>query len=312
MFAQQLKTVSPSDQTVALEDQTLREAFQVLPRIVPLGERLVVLQELIKAGMRRCQIGSLVRSDIMPQMADVEQLYGHIAGIQGLEAWVMVFNRKGLERAAAAGIRHVAFSASLSEIHCKSNMGCGVDKALSRCLDLAAEALAHNMKVRMGLQCAYGGPMLPPPAPNILLNLLEPFHGIGVRRFALCDTAGRATPSSVRDSLSVLRQGLPSAELGLHLHGLPGQLYANLATAYEQGVDWLDVSLNGRGGCPFLPGLPPGNLSTLSAAEFLTNKGLNTGLDINRLLRASTLLEKTLARGGNCSIYKKIPSRTKR
>jgi hydroxymethylglutaryl-CoA lyase len=307
MFAQHLKTSSPSDQTVVLEDQTLREAFQVHPRAVPLEDRLAVLQELIRAGMRRCQVGSLVRSDIMPQMADIEQLYGHIAGIQGLEAWVMVFNRKGLERAVAAGISHVAFSASLSEIHCKTNLGCGVDPALSRCLDLAAKALAHNMKVRMGLQCAYGGPMLPPPAPKILLYLLEPFHGIGVRRLALCDTAGRATPSSLRDSLSVLRQGLPGAELGLHLHGLPDRLSANLATAYEQEVDWLDVSLNGRGGCPFLPGSPPGNLSTLSAVEFLANQGLNTGLDIDCLLRASALLEKILAEACNYSVHNKIP-----
>ncbi len=297
MFKQQQLASNRSPKAMALEDQTLREAFQVHPQVVPIERRLRLLRKLMKAGLHRLQIGSLVRQDLMPQMADTEQLYRYIVGVPELEPWVMVLNRKGLERARKAGFRHVAFSASLSESHSRRNLGCSVNRALSRCRELAGAALAQGMKVRMGLQCAFGGPMLPPPEPRHLVELLLPFNRIGVGRLALCDTAGRARPYRLREILLYLRPRLSGPELGLHLHGQPEQLSANLEAAWAGGADWLDVTLSGRGGCPFLPGKPPGNLSTLSAVQFLARKGLSLDLDIKSLLQASAFLENVLASG---------------
>lgn len=297
MFEQQQLVSKRPSQVMALEDQTLREAFQMHPRTVTLEERLGLLRELLKAGVRRFQIGSLVRGDIMPQMSDTERLYSYIAGVPGLEPWAMVFNQRGLERARKAGFRHVALSASLSEIHSRRNLGCSVNQALYRCQELAGEALAQGMKVRMGLQCAFGGPMLTPPGADQLSQALAPFSRLGVPRLALCDTAGRATSERLGETLKLLRCELPGVELGLHLHGQPEQLSANLEAAWSGGADWLDVTLSGRGGCPFLPGDPPANLSTLSAIEFLAKKGLKPDLDNKSLLRASALLENILGSG---------------
>lgn len=285
------------DKLLYLEDQTLREAFQIHHRVVPLAQRKLLLEEILGAGMRRCQIGSLVREDCVPQMAGTERLFLEVAQSHGVELWVMVFNRKGLERARQAGFRHIALSASLSEIHSKRNLACGVDQALHRCRQLAKDAGDLGMQVRMGLQCAFGGPMLPPPEPEELLELLLPFKRLGVERLALCDTAGRATPLGLRQVLTKVRPGLEGAELGLHLHGQPAQLSANLAEAWDGGVDWLDGSLGGLGGCPFLPGRPPRNLSTLQAVEFLAQKGLGLELDMKKLARAQALLDSLLAAG---------------
>jgi hydroxymethylglutaryl-CoA lyase len=209
--------------------------------------------------------------------------------------WALVFNQKGLQRARNCGLTHVALSASLSAVHSRHNLGCSVEQGLARCLETAAQALQQGFTMRMGLQCAFGGPMLKPLNPSELLQLFLPFYGLGVRRLALADTAARARPKELNEILTCLRGGLPGAELGLHLHGEPGRLAPNLEAAWHGGVDWLDVSLQGLGGCPFLPGRPPANLSTKQAVEFLAGKGLDIGVDLQRLNRAASLLGSIFA-----------------
>lgn len=284
-----------SRKPMALEDQTLREALQIHPRPIALRHRLRLLEALAEAGLRRFQVGSLVRHDRMPQMSHVEALIREYALLPGMELWALVLNQKGLQRALDCGLRHVALSASLSPMHSRHNLGCSVEQGVARCLVMAAEALEQGLTVRMGLQCSFGGPMFNPPEPRQLWELFLPFHYLGVRRLALADTAGRATPQRLTSALERLREGLPGAELGLHLHGGPGQLAANLEAAWDGGADWLDVTLEGRGGCPFLPGPPPANLSTQQAVEFLGRKGLDPGVDLGRLHHSSALLDGILS-----------------
>jgi hydroxymethylglutaryl-CoA lyase len=280
---------------MGLEDQTLREAFQIHPFPVPMMERLRLLEALIHAGVRRFQVGALVRSDRMPQMSHIEQLFANVRNSPGLELWALVFNFRGLRRALDCGITHVALSASLSSIHSQRNLGCSVEHGMARCRDMAAEALDRGLTVRMGLQCAFGGPMLKPPEPGHLLQWLMPFHSLGVQRLALADTAGRATSRGLAATLEYLREGLPGAALGLHLHGGREQLAANLAAAWSGGADWLDATLLGRGGCPFLPGQAPANLPLRQTVEFLSRKGVDTGVDLAALDRTESLLGDTLS-----------------
>jgi hydroxymethylglutaryl-CoA lyase len=293
-----LQSKNSGSKAFVLEDQTLREAFQMHPRVVSLDSRAMLLRELAGAGLKRLQIGSLVRTDLIPQMAHTDRLLDAAADFPNLEPWVLVFNRLGFERADKAGFRYVALSASLSEIHNMRNLGCSVKQSLASCLQLADKALARGMSTRMGLQCAFGGPMLPMPEPGDLIDLFRPFQRIGVKRLALCDTAGRATPDRLTETLTHLSREFSDFELGLHLHGHPEQLSANLEAAWAARVDWLDVTLNGHGGCPFLPGRPPGNLSTLSAIDFMAKKGFMPSLDINKLLGASVMLERILTGSG--------------
>lgn len=295
MASNTMQSKSGSHGTLALEDQTLREAFQIQAHEIPVTERLRLLEALVQAGVKRFQVGSLVRADRMPQMSHIEQLFANVNQLPGLEIWALVFNFRGLKRAMDCGITHVALSASLSPIHSRRNLRCSVEHGMARCRDMAAEALAQGLTVRMGLQCAFGGPMLKPPEPMHLLQWLMPFHSLGVQRLALADTAGRATPQGLSDTIKYLRQGLPGAELGLHLHGDQERLAANLEAAWSGGASWLDATLLGRGGCPFLPGQPPANLPLGLAAEFLARKGVDTGLDFAALDRAETLLDTILS-----------------
>lgn len=282
---------------ISLEDQTLREAFQVHPNPVPLDQRLALLEALYDAGLRRVQVGSLVRPDRIPQMADCDRLAGYLGEFPGLEAWVMAFNRQGLERAKAAGFRSVALSASLSEMHSRRNLNCNVEPALERCRLLAGQALGLGLEVRMGLQCAFGGPMLRPPTASELVAAFRPFHDIGVSRFALADTAARATPDGVAAALRRIRLELPAAHLGLHLHGSPERLLEVLkAACNSSGCDWLDVTIEGRGGCPFLPERPMGNLGTADAVRFLNLMGSPPGLNMAKLEKAGLMLEAMLSR----------------
>ncbi len=291
-----------------LEDQTLREAFQIHPRSVPFEQRLALLEQLVRAGLRRFQVGALVRPDRMPQMADCDSLADGIARIPGIEAWVMVFNHQGLVRAAKAGFSRVALSASLSEIHSRRNLNCTAEQGLDRCRYLAGLALEMGMQVRMGLQCAFGGPMFSPPSADNLLAIFKPFHEIGVDRLALADTAARALPHMIGAAFGCLRRGLPGAYLGLHLHGASRQLECNLEAAWRCRTDWLDVTLDGRGGCPFLPTQPKANLSSGLAAKFLIKKGGDAKIDLRALDQASAMLNELLSGNQTTSLrsYKNV------
>ncbi|MCF8032315.1 MAG: hypothetical protein K9K66_06350 [Desulfarculaceae bacterium] len=280
-----------------LEDQTLREALQVHARVTPWPVRLRLFEQLLESGLRRFQVGSLVRPDRMPQMAGTDELIQAIGSRPGVEIWALVLNRQGLERARACGLQGVALSASLSPRHSRRNLGRGVEEGLERARDLAREALEAGLMVRMGLQCAFGGPLLPPPAPQELARRFAPFHDLGVRRLALADTAGRATPQGLAEQLEYLHEQMPRAELGLHLHGPADKLAANLEAVAQGNAAWLDATLGGRGGCPFLPGPPPANLSLRQAAECLAGKGLGPGLDLERLDRAANALITLLSYG---------------
>ncbi|BEQ13923.1 hydroxymethylglutaryl-CoA lyase [Desulfoferula mesophila] len=278
-----------------LEDQTLREAFQIQTRPVAPSERLRVLEALLEAGVRRFQLGSLVRADRMPQMAHIEQLFTDVRHMPGLEIWAMVFNFRGLQRAMDCGITHVALSASLSPIHSQRNLRCSVEHGMARCRDMAAEALAQGLTVRMGLQCAFGGPMLTPPEAGHIFQWLLPFYQMGVQRLALADTAGRATPAGIEAKLEYLREALPGAQIGLHLHGDQERLAGNLEAAWSGGAAWLDATLMGRGGCPFLAGRPPANLPLSQAVEFLAGKGVDVDLELAGLAKAEALLSTILS-----------------
>ena len=295
-----MPVIEPQAETLSssspyLEDQTLREAFQIHPRPVPFEQRLALLEQLALAGLRRFQVGALVRPDRMPQMADCERFAQYAARMPGIEAWIMVFNHQGLARAAKAGFKRVALSASLSEIHSGRNLNCTVAQGLDRCLDLAGMALNLGMQVRMGLQCAFGGPMLSPASAHDLLEIFKPFHGIGVDRLALADTAARALPHMIGAALGCLRRGLPEASLGLHLHGEEPLLECNLRAAWLHRAAWLDVTLDGRGGCPFLPKQPKANLSSALTARFLKEKGVDLNIDWRSLDQASAMLQGLLS-----------------
>lgn len=279
-----------------LEDQTLREAFQVHPVVVPFEQRLMLLEYLVASGLRRFQVGSMVRPDLMPQMALCERFAQEVRRFPEIEAWIMVFNRRGLDRAVGAGFKHIALSASLSDIHSTRNLNCTVPQALTRCLELAELALSADIEVRMGLQCAFGGPMLRAPSTQRIRDAFMPFVDVGVDMLALADTAGRATPKGVRSILKCLRQCFRGVKLGMHLHGKPTQLWANLQSAWNcGGFDWMDVSLDGKGGCPFLPGQPKANLSSAIALDFLRENGVDTGVEPMMLAKASSLLEGMLS-----------------
>ncbi len=282
-------------QVMHLEDQTLREALQIHPRPLPWQARLHLFEQLLEAGLRRFQVGALVRPDRVPQMAGSDELIQAIGQRPGVEVWALVLNRKGLARARACGLRRVALSASLAPTHSQANLGCSVESGLARCLDLASQALELGLEVRMGLQCAFGGPLLAPPEPERLAEAFRPFHALGVGRLALADTAGRARPLGIAAILKHLREQLPWAELGLHLHGGPGRLALNLEAAWAGGAAWLDASLGGRGGCPFLPNHPPANLPTQTAISFLKQRGIAVHADEGELARTSALLEQMLA-----------------
>ncbi len=278
---------------LVLEDQTLRDGLQILPRALPLARRLELLRGLADAGFQSVQIGSMARPDKMPQMIGAERLARLAAGARpGLTLSALVFNRQGLERALACGLGKVALSASLSEPHSRANLGLDVAGGLARLGELTALARQAGLRARVGLQCAFGGPGLAAPPRELIARTFAWLADLGAQEFFLADTAGLARPNHLRGIIAELGRHLPLEALGLHLHGRPEALRANLLAGWRAGVGRFDVTLGGLGGCPFLPGRAPGNLPAELAIAALQAAGAPPAIDpravenLGRRLRA--------------------------
>jgi hydroxymethylglutaryl-CoA lyase len=259
-----------------------RDGIQNEPGLLALKDKLALVNGLIEAGVRDLELGAFVRPDRVPQMADTEQLYAAIrAGKLKLgrtRAWSLVPNRKGMERAIAAGATHVAVFTAATDSFAERNIGKTVKQSLVEFQEVMALAREHAIQVRGYVSTAFGCP----------------FEG----------KVAASKPNRVIDALvrlgvdSVLGPALKShgeGKIAGHFHDTRGTALANALRAIEIGVRCLDASAGGLGGCPFAPGAT-GNLATEDLIYMLDGMGISTGIDLKRLSDTSIKLARVMNR----------------
>lgn len=284
------------DGTVLIEDAFLRDGLQNEPRLLTLAQKRQMLAFLEKAGLRRIQLGAFVRPDRVPQMGDAEALFAGLTPAPGVTYTALVLNGAGLDRALAAGLRHLSISASASEAHSRRNAGCGVADGLARILPVIERAQAAGITVRAGIQSAFGCGIAGRVDEAQVAEMARRFGDLGVAEINLADTAGLATPRQVHALCLHLRALLPRhTALSLHLHDTRGMGIANMVAGLQAGVRIFDAALGGLGGCPFLPGAT-GNIATEDAVFACEEMGLRTGVDWQALGPAVAEAERLLGR----------------
>jgi hydroxymethylglutaryl-CoA lyase len=284
--------------SVTVTEVVLRDGLQDEPATVATDGKLRLLDGLIGAGLRSIELGAFVRPDRVPQMADTGQLFEAARGRAGVTCSGLVVNRAGAERAIAAGAPEVRLVVSASEGHSRANAGRGVEEALAE-LERAAAVLGAAPRppvlsagIATAFVCPYDGPT---PAERVVA-IAARLTAAGAGRISLADTLGAATPVQVRAGIVALRQALPEARVGLHLHDTYGMALACAWEALRLGVDWFDASLGGIGGCPFAPGAA-GNVATEDLLGLLHGTGVATGVDAGRLLGLIPLLSELVGHG---------------
>ncbi len=279
--------------TITLRDVTLRDGLQD-EEPISTDAKLAILDALVAAGIDDVELTSFVRADRVPAMSDAEEMVRATAGrADELTRWGLVLNLKGAQRALAAGLRHLQAVISVSDAHHRHNAGHGVDEAVLRLADIVDAARADGAVVELTLATAFGCPFTGPVSPDDVIRVAEAAASAGVAALSLADTIGTAVPGEVAPLVrAVGALGLP---VGVHLHDTRGLAITNALEAIDAGAVRVDGAVGGLGGCPFAPGAS-GNLPLEDLAHVLDAMGVDTGLDLDRLVAAAELACSSVGR----------------
>jgi hydroxymethylglutaryl-CoA lyase len=282
--------------TLLLEDESLRDGLQFEQKVLPLEEKLALFGLLVGAGFRQVQVGSFVHPKIVPQMADTEAV---IRAARDMAPQVvvtaLVLNGRGLERALACSLGHLSMSSSVSDAHSLKNVKRPAAEAFASLLDLIRQAVSAGVRVRAGIQCAFGCVYEGPVPEERVVAMAARLAETGAGEINLADTTGMADPFQVRRLVARTRAAVPHLPLSIHLHDTRGLGLANMLAAYEAGVATFDVAAGGLGGCPFVKGAS-GNVAAEDAVNLFERIGVPTGIDLKALCRVVARYEELLGR----------------
>jgi hydroxymethylglutaryl-CoA lyase len=275
---------------VIIEEQGLRDGLQSEKTIVPTAKKLELINAVVAAGVRRVQVTSFVHPKLIPQMADAEKVCEGLAQNDNVVYSGLVLNPRGIERAAKAGLKHVAASISASDTHSRKNSNVSLDEARRRFAEMVQVGKDHNLKIRGELQCVFGCRFEGRIDPKVVIEIVKEQLDMGIDEIALADSTGMANPLSIQE---ICQQVVPLATgkpVFLHLHDTEGKGLANALAALQVGVSHFDTAFGGMGGCPFIKGAS-GNISTEDLAFMLQQMGIITGLNIDKIAAVSRSLE---------------------
>jgi hydroxymethylglutaryl-CoA lyase len=289
--------VSGLPQSVRIREVGPRDGFQNEPEVIPTDDKVRLIGMLAASGVRRLEVTSLVRPDVIPQLADAEQVLARLQPSAGVAYSVLVPNEKGLERALAHRDRfdEINLFLSASETHNRKNVNSSIAESLSGLERTIARGVEEGLRcegvISVSFGCPYEGEVPPERVFGIAARLAE----AGCEEVAFGDTTGMANPRQVSDFFAGARERLPGVELTAHFHNTRGQGLANVLAALEQGIDSFESSFGELGGCPVPPG-STGNIGTEDLVSMLEEMGVRTGIDLPKLIEASLEAQKVLGR----------------
>lgn len=275
---------------VAPRDGLQNESAQLRPE-----EKLRLIGALAGSRLSRIEIGSFVRPDWIPQLADTDEVARRLPQKTGLRYAALVPNRTGLDRAVAAGLREVAVFMSASETHNRKNTNKTIAQSLEHFGQIVPAAKKQGLFVRAYLSTVWGCPYEGRVDPERALAISRQLRAIGSDEISLGDTIGVGNPKQTREIVQLFLGEFPPQMLALHMHDTHGTALANCLVGMELGVSIFDTSIGGMGGCPYAPGAA-GNLATEDLASMLADMGIPTGVDLDKLVEAGALAQDLVGR----------------
>jgi hydroxymethylglutaryl-CoA lyase len=279
------RTATSFPPTAVVREVGLRDGLQSIARVVPTSEKKVWISEAFAAGQREIEVGSFVPARLLPQLADTPELLAHAKTLPGLFASVLVPNLRGAEAALEGDAHLMIVPLSASHAHSLANLRKTPDEVVAEVARIRAtrDASGARTLIEGGVGTAFGCTIQGHVETAEVLRLLQALLDAGADRVSLADTVGYATPLAVS---RLFEQALKVAGERFwcgHFHDTRGLALANVYAALELGVSRFDASLAGIGGCPHAPGAS-GNASTEDLAFMLASMGIETGIDLQRLL----------------------------
>jgi hydroxymethylglutaryl-CoA lyase len=285
-----------------------RDGFQNEPETIPTAEKVRLIDLLSASGLQRLEVTSFVRPDVIPQLSDAEEVLAAVQRRDGVSFSVLIPNERGLERALGLRDRfdEINVFVSASETHNRRNVNRSIEESLAgleRTLSAAREAeLRCEGVISTSFGCPYEGEV----PPERVFAIAERLVAAGCAEIGFGDTTGMANPRQVGEFFAAARERLGGVELTAHFHNTRGQGLANLLAALEQGIESFESSFGELGGCPVPPGAT-GNVSTEDVVSMLHEMGIETGIDLPRLIEASRAAQEVLDRPLGAHVLKAGP-----
>ena len=262
-----------------------RDGLQNEAVVLTVAQKVEFIRMLAAAGIRRMEAVSFVNPKRVPQMAEAEEVLAALPKDDGVTYIGLVLNRRGLDRALAAGCSEVNYALVASDAFSVRNQGTTIEEAVDVYRDIAAAAREAGVRFSLTISTAFGCPFQGEVPAERVLGLVERCADEGAFEIALADTIGCAVPSQVTDLFAGARERAPNVALRAHFHNTRNTGLANCYAAVEAGVQAIDASAGGIGGCPFAP-RATGNVPSEDLVYMLERMGISTGIDLEKLIAA--------------------------
>lgn len=272
-----------------------RDGLQNERATVPIRAKLRLIDALVAAGLKRIEITSFVSPRWIPQLADADEVAENAKPPAGVAFSALCPNRRGLERARASGMHEIAVFLSASETHNKKNVNKTVDDTLAEFVETISAAREAGMRVRGYVSTVWGCPFEGDVDANRAVAIARRLLDLGCYQVSLGDTLGVGTPRHTEQILRAALGEIRPDQIAMHMHDTRGTALANVLVGLEMGIRDFDASVGGMGGCPYAPGAA-GNLATEDLVYMLHGMGIETGIDLERLVEAGKVAASVVGR----------------
>lgn len=278
-----------------------RDGLQNEKTIVPTETKIHLIDMLSETGLPVIEATSFVSPKWVPQMADQMEVMRGISRKPGVTYPVLTPNLKGFQAAMKAGASEVAIFGAASELFSKKNINCSVDESLQRFDEVMKAAKEAGIPVRGYVSCVLGCPYEGKVAPEKVAHVAKRLYDMGCYEISLGDTIGVGTPGAMTLMLNAVTKEVPVNALAVHCHDTYGQALANIFVALQMGIRVVDSSVAGLGGCPYAQGAS-GNVATEDVVYMLHGLGIQTGVDMSKLIDAGAFICRTLNRKSSSKV----------
>lgn len=291
-------TMTVLPETVRIREVGPRDGFQNEPEVISTADKVALIDQLARTGLRRLEVTSFVRADVVAQLADAQEVLARIDTPPQVAVSVLVPNLRGLEAALTRRerIHEVNVFLSASETHNRHNVNRSVAESLAGLGQVLGRARAEQLRCEAVISTSFGCPYEGEVPVARVLDLACALRDAGAQEIGFGDTTGMANPRQVGEFFALARAALGGeVELTAHFHNTRGQGLANVSAALHAGVDSFESSFGEIGGCPVPPGAT-GNVATEDLVSLLHEMGVDTGVDLPRLLACARHLQQVLGR----------------
>lgn len=293
--------------SITLCEVGLRDGLQNEKQILTTEEKLTLLRGIIDAGFPVIEVGSFMHPKAVPQMADTDELFRALGEVPGVEFRALVPNLRGVQRAVQCGCKKVKLTVSASRQHNLRNLNKTPEESVAGFADSVDFAAANGVAVSGSISMPFASPWEGRTPVEDVDSIIAAYLENGITEISLSDASGMADPRQVGELCAHVREKFPTATWWLHFHNTRGMALANIVAAMDAGMTRFDSSFGGLGGCPFVPGAA-GNISSEDVLHMCDGMGIDTGVDLARVMEisrlAGTMLERDMdsyvLRAGRC------------